>query len=76
MAVTFSFFSGVVAIDKRVHGYLARTFQKIVQTSNEKVVKINRVLELPRNGLKQAYDLQHSSLTSLIHFVQLYTKVD
>ena len=33
-------------------------------------------LGLAQKGQKQVYDIQHNALISLIHFVQLYSKVD
>ena len=34
------------------------------------------MLGLPQKGQDQVYDFQRNALTSLIHFEQLYSKVD
>ena len=44
-------------------------------TSNEKVFKKNRVIRIATKRTERT-NLQRNALTSLIHFVQLYSKVD
>ena len=46
------------------------------QVYNENFFNKTVLLGLPQKGLKQVADLQHNALTSLIHFVQLYDKVN
>ena len=48
-----------------------------VQTNNKKfLIAKTGQLGQPQTGQKQGVDLQRNALISLIHFVQLYSKVD
>ena len=52
------------------------TYVKKLQTSNKEVFNKIKVIRTATKGLKQVADLQRNALTSLIHFVQLYDKVN
>ena len=48
----------------------------MVQTSNKNALKKTGYLGLPQKGQEQVTDLQRNALTSPIHFVQFYNKVN
>ena len=47
-----------------------------VHLSNEKVLNKNGAIRTAKKGQKQVADIQCNALTSLIHFVQFYSKVN